>query len=101
MSQLLEIADAAGTFSIMDEVLPLFRDALLDPEPSVQLVALEKVPSFITHESVTLGKVKEIMTEELVKTLVEHDRLEVREAASGVVMDILWLIHGTDKAFQD
>jgi len=67
----------------------------------VRLVGLEKVPSFITHRSVTPGKIKEIMTEKLVKTLIEDDRLDVREAASGVLMDILWQIRGTDKAFKD
>jgi len=101
MSQLLEIADAAGKFSIMDEVLPFFLGALSDIDSSVRLAALERVPSFITHKSITPGKLKEMMSEKLINALLEDDDLQVREAASGVIMEILWQIRGTDKEFQD
>jgi len=99
--QMMDIIDADGTWTIVDDILPFFVSALTDTEPSIRLVALELVPKYISLWNITTEKVKEFMTRDLIKLLLEDEKLVVREAASGVIMDMLWKIHGTDKEFKE
>jgi len=100
LDQLMEITDyAPGAF--VNEILEGFVRRLKDTEPSVRVKAIKLIPEFFSHKNCNAIKVRELVTEDVISTLVKDEYPEVREATSGSILHIFEKLEDPDKGLAD
>jgi len=100
LDQLMEITDHAPE-SFVNEILEGFVRRLKDTEPSVRVKAIKLIPEFFSHKNCNAIKVRELVTEEVISTLVKDEYPEVREATSGSILHIFEKLEDPDKGLAD
>jgi len=96
LDQLLDITDYAPE-SFVGEILEGFVRRLNDTEPTVRVKAIQLIPKFFSHKNCRADKVRELVTDEVISTLVNDEYPEVREATSGSILHIFEKLEHPDK----
>jgi len=92
LNDLMEIVSIAPDFFINNDVLTDFVKCFHGKDNVIRIAALKLAPDFLSHKKINTSKMKGLITHEMIKKLVEDENTEVREAVSGVVLEILALI---------
>jgi len=96
LDQLIEIVNFAPE-TFVNEVLEGFVMRLQDSEPSVRVKAIKLIPDFFSHKNCNADRVRKLVTDEVISTLVKDEYPEVREATSGAILHIFGKLADPDK----
>jgi len=94
LADLMEIVDISPDFFINNDVLPDFLKCFNDKDTVIRIAAIKMAHKFLSHEKIDTPKMKVLLSHQMIRGLVEDDNSEVREAVSGVILEILGLIFG-------
>jgi len=86
--------DTSPEYFINDEILPHFVECFFDGEPMVRMAALKMAPELFSHRKLNPKKIKEVVTHQLIKAILEEEFSGVREAAAGAILDIVGITFG-------
>lgn len=92
LENLMEIVELAPGFFINNDVLPDFVKCFHDKDTVIRIAAISMAPEFLSHKKIDTRKIKVLLTHKIIKGLVEDENTEVREAVSGVILDIVGFI---------
>jgi len=99
LDQLMAITDCSPE-SFVEEILEGFVLRLRDTEPTVRVKAIQLIPEFFSHKNCNAAKVQELITEEVISSLVKEEYPEVREAISGSILHIFQKLKDANKGLK-
>lgn len=88
LDKLIELANSTNAGFLNAHILPGFCRRLGDAEPTVRVKAIQLLPEFLGHKNTNQDNVKELITLEIIRTLVKDEFPEVREATSGSLLSL-------------